>query len=78
MTEDNDNLKKAADEAVKKERARLAKFLFDKSLHMSADYRNTIRHTGGLVTSSMVYAYSKGLNDAIKLLLKENNDEKSV
>lgn len=46
---------------------------------MTADYRNTIKHTGGLLTSSMAYAYSKGINDAMKLIQKEIiKNEKSV
>lgn len=58
------------------ERLRLAKKLFDDSQFMAQQYKALIQHTGGLVTSSMVYAYGRGLQDAIKLILQEN--EKNV
>lgn len=38
---------------------------------MTSDYKNTIKHTGGLLTASMTYAYSKGIDDAMKLIQKE-------
>ncbi len=55
------------------ERLRLATKLFKEMDFMSQQYKALIQHTGGLVTSSMVYAYSKGIQDVIKLILKENN-----
>lgn len=54
------------------ERNRLAGLLFQKSIEMTNDYGTLIRHTGSLVSASMVFAYSKAFNDCIKLLLKEN------
>ncbi len=77
-TKEEEALKSLKKEAAKAERMRLSKLLFDKSLYMTAEYKTLIKHTGGLVSSSMGYAYSKGLNDALKLLLKEGNNEESV
>jgi nitrate reductase NapAB chaperone NapD len=74
-----DILIEETDKAISKERERLILKLVSNSAHMAADYKNTIKHTGGLLTASMVYAYSKGLNDALKLLTKEDtNDQKAV
>lgn len=56
---------------LKREFQKLAQKLNEKSPGMISDYRSVIKHTGGLLTSSMGYAYAKGLNDAIKLILKE-------
>lgn len=58
------------------ERNRLAGLLFQKSIEMTNDYGKLIRHTGSLVSASMVFAYSKAFNDCIKLILKENQDVK--
>lgn len=57
------------------ERNRLAGLLFQKSVDMTNDYGKLIRHTGSLVSASMVFAYSKAWNDAIKLILKENQKD---
>ena len=58
------------------ERTRLAALLFEKSVEMTNDYKTLIKHTGGLLSASMTFAYSKAWNDAIKLILKENSKEK--
>jgi hypothetical protein len=58
------------------ERTRLAELLFTRAIHMTNEYRALIRPTGGLLTTSMVYAYNKGIQDSIKLLLKENTNVK--
>lgn len=63
---------------LKEETTRLAILLYNESQHMTAEYKASIRHTGGLLTQSMAYAYSKGIRDIIKKLTKENQDEKSV
>lgn len=60
---------------VEAERNRLAGLLFHKSVEMTNDYKTLLRHTGGLLTASMVFAYSKAWNDAIKLILQENNKD---
>ncbi len=66
--------------ATRNEAARLMTVLLSKRAQMAADYKNTIKHTGGLLTNSMVYAYARGLDDAFKLLntKKEENNEESV
>lgn len=56
---------------VKQEKERLLVLVLKNRAKMVSDYKNTIRHTGGLLTTSMTYAYSKGINDILKLLTKE-------
>lgn len=61
------------------ERWRLANLLFRAIPHLAADYKNLIKYTGGLLTPSMTYAYTRGLHDALKLIQKgEEKNEKSV
>lgn len=55
------------------EAEQLTALLFEKSSRMISDYSSLIRHTQSMVNTSMIHAYSKGLNDAIKFLIKENN-----
>lgn len=57
------------------ERVRLSEKLYKRVPFLSNDYKNLIKHTGGLLTSSMTYAYTKGLQDAVTFILKENNNE---
>lgn len=59
-------------EAVNKEKERIMILLMANSARMAAEYKTVIKHTDGLLTQSMVYAYSKGLNDALKLITKDN------
>lgn len=49
----------------------LVEKLFKRIPYLVSDYRQLIKHTGGMMTASMGYAYQKGLNDALKLLIKE-------
>lgn len=56
-----------------KEKERILAFLLGSAAKMTSDYKNTIRHTKSLLTSSMTFAYSKGIQDTIKLLAKEGN-----
>lgn len=56
---------------AQKEKQRLVTLILTKAINMTNDYKSTIKHTGGLLTSSMTYAYSKGINDIVKLLTKE-------
>jgi hypothetical protein len=76
-------LERAPKEEIKqtdaeKELLRLqVKFLKNRA-SMASDYKNTIKHTGGLLSQSMTFAYAKGLNDAFKLLTKEEKNEKPV
>lgn len=58
-------------------RAELAGLLFQKSTGMAAEYKQLIRHTGGLMSQSMVVAYTRGINDVIKLILKQNEGDKN-
>lgn len=67
MSQDNED-KSEVNKAVEKERLRLATKILSKSAGMASDYKNTIKHTGGLLTQSMTFAYAKGLQDAFKLL----------
>lgn len=55
------------------EKTRLAELMFKEAPYLSAKYRALIQHKGSLLSESMTYAYSKGINDAIKLILKETN-----
>lgn len=72
MSETATEIKENSDETLQKERTRLAELIFKKSDKMVAEYRALIQHTGGLLTSSMVYAYQKGIQDTIKTILKES------
>lgn len=72
-------LPKEDKDVAKTEKERLLVLLLKNSAQMTAEYRILIKNTGGLLTNSMVYAYSKGINDAIKLLTRnEESNEKSV
>ena len=42
---------------------------------MVEEYRALIKHTGGMLTAPMGFAYAKGINDTLKLIAKENIDE---
>lgn len=50
---------------------RLAELLFKRIPIMRGDYKALLQGKGGLLTASMTHAYNKGLNDALKLILKE-------
>ncbi len=54
------------------EKQRIVMLIITNGMRMTEDYKNTIKRTGGLLTSSMTYAYSKGIQDVIKLLTKES------
>lgn len=53
------------------EKNRLLALIIREREDMVSRYKNTIKHTGSLLTESMTYAYSKGISDIIKLLVKE-------
>lgn len=61
---------------------KLVQFLLGKSQNMAKDYKNTIKHTGSLVSASMAFAYQKAIIDITSLLIKEvykeTKDEKTV
>lgn len=69
-------LKEEIKKAVRAEKERLMTKLLKNTAGKAADYKNTIKHNGGLLTQSMVFAYQKGLNDAFKLLNKEDDNAK--
>jgi len=75
LTEEEKKLKK---DGSLEERQRLLKKIFDKKEIMSAEYKVLIAHTGSLVASSMTVAYSRAINDIIKLIFEEYQNEKSV
>jgi hypothetical protein len=49
----------------------LVNTVYDKSRHLVSDYRNTVKHTGSLVSGSMAIAYQQGVNDTLIELIKE-------
>lgn len=57
------------------EKQRILLLIIKSGMNMTNDYKGTIKHTGGLLVTSMGYAYSKGIQDVIKLLSKETNNE---
>lgn len=73
-------LPKEKKDTAKSEKERLLIVLLSNSGRLAAEYRTLIAHTGGLLTSSMVFAYTKGLNDALKLLTQDKGktNEESV
>lgn len=54
-----------------KEKERILSLIYKNLNPMTTDYKNTIKHTGGLLTSSMTFAYARGIKDVLKLLTKE-------
>lgn len=58
---------------AKAEKERLLILILKNAMPLTQDYKNLIKHTGGLLQTSMGYAYSKGIQDVIKLLTKEGN-----
>lgn len=56
---------------AKAEKERILTLIFKNAMPLTQDYKNLIKHTGGLLQTSMSYAYSKGIQDVIKLLTKE-------
>ena len=65
--------KTTVEDAAKKEKERIMVLILKNSQDMTIKYRNLIKSKGGLLTESMTYAYSKGINDILKLITKENN-----
>lgn len=58
-------------EQIKTEALRLVTVLHEQIPTMVSEYKILIKHAGGMLSSSMSYAYAKGLSDALKLLTKE-------
>lgn len=61
--------------AKQSEGMRLAELLFKRTPIMTGDYQSLLQGKGGLLTASMTHAYNKGLNDALKLILKEMDNK---
>ena len=73
FNQDVEEVKKPTTDVVKETKSKLLMLLITESPHMIDKYKKLIGHLGSLLQTSMVYAYSKGYNDAIKLITKENN-----
>lgn len=67
------NDQSAAVKAETKEKSP-AVLLFENKDKLVATYRQNVAYTGAYLSTSMAYAYAKGINDAIKLLIKENKN----
>lgn len=52
--------------------------LYQVTPNMISDYKQLVKHTGGLLTASMTVAYQKGLSDAFRFLMNFNNEVKNV
>lgn len=63
------------EEIEKLEKNRLLQALVKETPKLVHTYKTVNKHTGGLLTASMAFAYERGLLDAIKTLTKENKGE---
>jgi hypothetical protein len=68
---------KAIEAAVKAEKTRLMTLFLENRESAVADYKISIKHTGGMLTQSMIYAYIQGLNTAFKLFNKKDENEET-
>ncbi len=59
---------------AEEEKVRLLTKLLKGRNYAVLDYKSTIKHTGGLLTVSMGYAYAKGFEKAIQILTNEDKD----
>lgn len=57
-------------EAVEKERVRLLTLVLKNQQDLVIRYKKRIHHAGGLLETSMGYAYSAAINDVFKLISK--------
>ncbi len=73
-----DKHKEEIKKAVEAERVRILTLLVSNVGEKAAQYKALIKNTGGLLTQSMVFAYSKGFQESIKLITKDSANEKSV
>lgn len=69
LTPEETALKEAG---AKEARSQLLSTIFGDKERLTAEYKQLVRHTGGLVSGSMAVAYSRAINDVIKLILKES------
>lgn len=56
--------------AVQRENVKLLTQLLKRQQSAASDYRQLMKHTGGLIATSMTMAYSKGMNDTFKFVAK--------
>ena len=77
MNETKVDLSKEQD-PVTTERQKLIATIFQNKDKMCSEYGMLVKHTGSLVSTSMVFAYNKAFNDIIKLLLKGDNNEETA
>lgn len=54
-----------------KEKERILTLLLSKAAPMASDYKHTVKQTGSWLAGSMALAYSKAIQDVIKLIAKE-------
>ena len=69
--EDTTESDQAIVEAVREEKTRLITKLSSEAPHLASKYKQQVKHTGGMLSTSMCYAYEKGILYAIKTLTKE-------
>ena len=55
-----------------KEKLRILKLILENQQGMAADYKQSVRRTGALVSGSMAHAYARGIQDVLKLITKDN------
>jgi hypothetical protein len=67
------------DAAQSKERERILTQILTEQQSMVAKYKALIKHTGGMIETSMIFAYSKCFDDLFKLISKgAYKDEQKV
>lgn len=70
MTTDNVN-ESAKVETAGEIKTRLLMLLITETPHLTQKYAKLIGYVGGLLSTSMIVAYAKGLSDAAKLINQE-------
>lgn len=50
---------------------KLAQLVLQNANRLTAEYQQLIKHTGAYMSASMVVAHARGVNDVLKLILKE-------
>ncbi len=62
----------------KETRLDVTRALMSKKQVMTNEYKALVNHTGGMLSTSMSIAYSKGIEDAINLIFKLNEGDTNV
>lgn len=60
------------DKAQSDERVHILQTVLKEQIPLTLKYKALIKHTGGIIESSMGYAYSKAINDIFKLIARSN------